>query len=222
MIGLKKHVFTEKRKALAARTLAQKVGYLRTQDFHLFSDRLPTRVFNVHRIIRPKDELFVVQKGVVEIWYTQHDLLVVELKEGAVFGDMSLLGQTMLGCQAIAGPGGVAVGVMNAEFIKELIKANPLRILQELGPRLSFVEGEHYRAVFQTVDSRLAGLLLELAGSESIVKGFTHEELGEQLGSYRETITNALDIMESDKLIEVGRKRIIILNKRALRELSEL
>jgi CRP-like cAMP-binding protein len=222
MIGQKKHVFTEKRKVLAARTLAQKIGYLRTRDFHLFTDKLPTRLFNAHRIIRPKDELFVVLKGVVEIWYAHHDILVTELKEGTVFGDMPLLGQTMLGCQAIAGLGGVAVGIMNVELITEFIKTNPVRILQELGPRLAFVEGEHYRTAFQTVDSRLAGLLLELAGSESIVKGFTHEELGEQVGSYRETVTNILDAMESDKLIEVARKRITLLDKRALRELSEL
>lgn len=185
------------------------------------SGKLPTQVFNAHRIIRPKDEMFIVQKGVVEIWYSHQDMLVTELKEGKVFGNMSLLGQTMLGCQAIAGSETVTVGVMSVDLIREWVKANPLAILEELGPRLAFIEGEHYRTSFQTSDSRVAGLLLELAGPGSKVEGLSHEELGEQLGIYRETVTNVLDAMQSDKIVEVSRKRITILDKRVLRELSE-
>jgi hypothetical protein len=39
---------------------------------------------------------------------------------------------------------------------------------------------------------------------------------------YRETVTNVLDALKSERIIEVGRKRLTILNKRALVELSEL
>jgi CRP-like cAMP-binding protein len=218
-----KHVFTDKRKVLAARTLAQKIGYLRAQDFppSLF-DNLPARIINAHRILRPKDELFIVQNGVVEIWHSYHDMLVTELGPGSLFGEMSLLDQTMLGCQAIAGPEGVTICVVNVERVIECIKVPPFNILQELGRRLVLMEGEHYRATFQTVESRLAGLLLELAGAESSIKGFTHEEFGERIGTYRETVTNALDAMRLDRLIEIGRKRIGILDKRALLELSQL
>jgi CRP-like cAMP-binding protein len=219
----RKHAFADKRKVLAARSLAQKIGYLRARDFpsSLF-DNLPTRIINAHRILRPKDELFIVQNGVVEIWHSYHDLLVTELGPGSLFGEMSLLGQTMLGCQAIAGPRGVTVCIVNVERVTECMKAPPLNILQELGRRLVLMEGEHYRATFQTVESRLAGLLLELAGADSSVKGFTHEELGERIGAYRETVTNALDAMRVDRLIEIGRKRIGVLDKRALQELSQL
>ncbi|HVG18957.1 MAG TPA: helix-turn-helix domain-containing protein [Blastocatellia bacterium] len=42
------------------------------------------------------------------------------------------------------------------------------------------------------------------------------------IGVYRETVTNVLDEMKSERMIEVGRKRVRILNKRALGELSEL
>lgn len=220
----KRFIFTEKRKELAAAMLAQKIGYLKLQDFpsiHTF-DPLPAQSFGPHRIIRPKDELFVITEGKVEIWRTHQDMLVSQLGPGTLFGDMPLLGQTTLGCKAIAGSEGVALGVLNLDLITEWIRADPLAILQELGPRLFLVEAGEYRAAFQTADSKLAALLLELAGNTSIIEGYTHGELSKQIGVYRETVTNILDELKLDRLIEIGRKRITILDKRALRELSEL
>jgi CRP/FNR family transcriptional regulator, cyclic AMP receptor protein len=223
MTGKQKHVFTEKRKVLAAKVLARKVGYLTLQDLPTTSiENLPTQVFNAHKIIRPNNELFVVQEGVVEIWQRHHDLLVAELGPEAIFGDMPLLGQTMLGCKAIAGPGGVTLGVVDIEQANRWIDSNPRQIVEWIGPRLAYVEAEHYRVAFQTVDLRLARLLLELAGAESSITGFTQDELAIQVGTYRETVTNALQDMKSSKLIEIGRKAIILLDKKKLRELGEL
>jgi CRP/FNR family transcriptional regulator len=111
---------------------------------------------------------------------------------------------------------------MNGEDVGRWIAASPRRILEHLGPRLYFVEAEHYRTMFQDVESRLAALLLELAGEGSDVEGFAHEDLGAQLGTYRETVTNALRSLKDGKIIEIGRLKITLLNKRALKELSEL
>jgi len=100
-----RQTFTLKRKQLAASMLAQKIGYLKVQDFTRLSffDFLPTQEFGPHRVLRPNDEMFVVKAGIVEIWHSHHDMLVSELAAGSIFGDMSLLGQTMLGCKAIVG-----------------------------------------------------------------------------------------------------------------------
>jgi CRP-like cAMP-binding protein len=120
------------------------------------------------------------------------------------------------------GSQGASLAVMDANVAKEWVKANPVSILERLGRRLAEVELQHYRSSFQMSDSRVAALLLELAGERSTVQGFTHDELGAKVGVYRETITNVLDAMKFDKLIKVGRKKLIILDKKALRELSEL
>jgi CRP-like cAMP-binding protein len=55
-----------------------------------------------------------------------------------------------------------------------------------------------------------------------MVEGLTHYDLGETVSLFRETLTIVLNAMKSNKLIEIGRKRIAILDKRALEELSEL
>jgi CRP-like cAMP-binding protein len=215
-----KHVLTEKRKVLASRMLAQKIGYLKIDDLPTVD--LPTESFRAHRIIRPKDQLFVIHKGLIEIWYTPHDMFITSLEEGSIFGELALLGQTMLDTQAIAGSGGVTLGVMNLSLIEEWIELNPLTFLREIGPRFAYTQGEHYRQTFQTVDSRLARLLLNLAGEGSSVTGFTQGDFAEQLATYRETVTNSMDSLREDRLVEIGRKKITILNKKALKELSEL
>jgi CRP/FNR family cyclic AMP-dependent transcriptional regulator len=210
-------LLTDKRKRLAAASLAQKIGYLKLE-----LPDISARHFNAHKILRPNNELFVIRKGVVEIWHTQHDMLVTELGENSVFGEMSLLGQTMLGCQAIVGSGGVTVGVMDVDQVTELIGSDELSFLQTIGPRLAHVETDHYRAIFQDAESRAAALILELAGEESFVAGLTHEDIGNQLGMYRETITIVIGRLKKSGIIKLNRMKITILNKKKLRELSEL
>jgi CRP-like cAMP-binding protein len=219
-----KRELTQKMKALAASALAQKIGYLRVKDLPdaRFFETLPTQSFNAHRIIRANDELFLLRQGVVEIWHTQHDFLVKEITPGLLFGEMPLLGQAMLGTKAITGTAGATVAVMDVNKAREWIKAASISIVEKLGYRLADIEAEHYRSRFQLVDSRIAAMLLELAGEGSTVKGLTHEEIGDKIGVYRETVTIILDGMKSDKLIDIGRKSIAILNRRALSELSEL
>lgn len=221
---VRRHERSQGMKALAASALAQKIGYLRVEQLphtHIF-ETLPAQSFSANRLIRGADKLFLLRDGLVEIWHTAHDTLVKELKPGALFGDMPLVGQTMIGTKAITGQPGATVTMIDANTVTEWIKTAPVAIVEMIGHRLASIEAEHYRSRFQLADSRIAALLLGLAGEGSTVLGLTHEELGEKLGVYRETVTIILDAMKMDKLIGIGRKRIAILDKRALRELSEL
>jgi CRP-like cAMP-binding protein len=207
----KRHTLSEKKKILAAKSLAQKIGYLKLEI-----PDLPTRTFSAHRIVRPKDEVFVIQQGVIEIWNTHHDILVTELGEKSSFGELPYLGQTMLGTQAIAGAAGVTLGVIDSE------RARELNLLEDIGPRLAQLQVEHYRVQFQTTDARLAALLLDLAGEGELITGLTQEDLAQQLGAYRETVTNVIQVMKKDKLMQMSRMKITILNKKGLKELSQL
>lgn len=220
----RKHVLTDKTKVLSAKALAQKIGYLRIDDLPgtAIFDSLPRLPFNAGRRIRSRDNLYLVKAGEVIIRHARHDYFVKELTPGLLFGNMPLLGQTLMGTEAIAGSEGATLGVLDTNTAKRWIESNPIPILECLGPRLSRVDAEHYRSQFQLADSRLARLILELSAEGSTVEGLTHEELGERIGTYRETVSVTLSVMELDKLIKVGRKKITILDERALRELSEL
>lgn len=224
MQGARKHLHTDRKKALAASALAQKVGYLRAEDLpgSAIFNTLPTKSFNPHRIIRGKDEMFLVVHGLVEIWHTRYDKLVKTMEQGGLFGEMPLLGQSMLGTKAMTGTPGATVAVMNEASALKWLSAAPTEIMRLVGYRLTKIEAELYSSQFQLADSRIATLLLELAGEDSAIIGISHEEMGERIGVYRETVTNILDAMKMERLIEIGRKRVSILDKRALLELSEL
>jgi CRP-like cAMP-binding protein len=222
--GRRKHLLTERLKALAASSLAQKIGYLRADEFpsSAFFDSLPTKSFSPHRIIRCKDQLYVVKRGLVEVWHTQHDYLVKKLTTGTFFGDMPLLGQTMLVTRAISGSAGATLAVIDVNDARRWLESDSIRVVEILCPKLAYADEQHYRALFQTVDSRIAALLLGIAGEGSTVEGLTQSEIGEALGTYRETVAHVLNAMKLDKLIDLGRMRVKILDKSALRELSEL
>ena len=111
---------------------------------------------------------------------------------------------------------------MNADQTRKWAKQNSLALLEILGSRLIRVEDDHYRSRFHLTYSRLAALLLEMAGAGTSVTGLTHREIGERIGIYRETVTNILSMMKADGLIEIGRENITILDRKALRALSEL
>ena len=182
---------------------------------------LLTKSFNPHRIIRGKDELFLVVHGLVEIWHTRYDKLVKTLEHGRLFGEMPLLGQSMLGTKAMTGAPGATVAVMNEASALKWVEADPTGIMRMIGARLTKIEAELYSSQFQLTDSRIAALLLELAGEDSAIIGISHEEMGERIGVYREPLPTYLR-HEDGETVEIGRKRVSILDKRALRELSEL
>jgi CRP-like cAMP-binding protein len=218
-----KRRLTEQMKGLAASALANKVGYLQVEDFpdqRLFDD-LPAQSYGPHKVIRCKlDELLLVRRGLIEVWQTHHDLLVKRLMIGTLFGEMPLLGQTMVITQAVAGDAGATLAVLDVSRVKELIKANALALAEKLYPRLAAVEAEHYRAIFQTAEARVAARLLELVGDGSTIEGLTQWQLGEQIGIVRETVLMAMAALKAKKLIGVDRRKVILFDKKALAELS--
>src|SRR6185503_16554150 len=149
--GVKKHEPTKRKKILTASALAQKIGYLHIEELpdSKILETLPIKSFSPHRIIRGKDELFLVRRGLVEIWHTRHDTLVKNLGPGALFGDFPLLGQTMIGTRAITGSPGATITIIDVDTAREWIKSAPLWAVEMLGKRLAKVEGEHYRSRFQ-------------------------------------------------------------------------
>jgi CRP-like cAMP-binding protein len=135
---------------------------------------------------------------------------------------MPILGQTMLLTQAIAGGEGATLAILTADRAQELLRSSPVPIAQMIGSRLVQVELQHFRSQFQTTPSRIAAFLLERAGEGAIVERLSQSDIGRALGVYRETATNVLQDMKADNLIKIERKKITLLDKEALQELSEM
>jgi CRP-like cAMP-binding protein len=90
--------------------------------------------------------------------------------------------------------------------------------MEAMANRLQEMESQLEDLAFKGIPSRLAGLLLKLSESshQSQVRGFSHQDMAEMLGTYRETTTQILNEFKNQGWIEIGRKRIEILDREAL------
>lgn len=172
--------------------------------------------------------LFLLKKGRVQLYRLSpagKKLVVATLGPGAIFGEMSLVGQGMHNTFAES-IDECMLCVMSRADVERLMREKPkvaLRIVEAIGQRLTHMERRLEEIAFKSIPARLASLLLRLAHEQGgdQVQGYTHQDLGEMLGTYRETVTQTLNEFKSDGLIEIGRKKIILRDPSRLEELAE-
>ncbi|MCS6845901.1 MAG: Crp/Fnr family transcriptional regulator [Caldilineales bacterium] len=218
-----------------------KLGYL--SDLELFQDLSPKEIEELDRITtissvkkgkvfyRPEETgevLFLLKKGRVHLYRISPEgkkLVIASLGPGTMFGEMPLLGQQMHNTFAEAVED-CQICVMSRKDLERLILSKPqiaLRVLDITGRRLREAEERLETMAFKGIPARLASLLLRLAnesGSNEVV-GFTHQDLAETVGTYRETATQVLNDLKAQGLIEIGRKRITILNPEGLMAVAQ-
>ncbi|MBI3951963.1 MAG: Crp/Fnr family transcriptional regulator [Acidobacteria bacterium] len=183
----------------------------------------PGRLFYVPE--ETGEVLFLLKKGRVQLYRLSPDgrkLTVKILEPMTFFGEMAILGQGMYDTFAEAMED-CLLCVMSRRDVQSLLLSKPtvaLRLCQEMANRLMETERQLEGFVFKGVLPRLAGLLLHLAGEGDEVVGYSHQALAELLGVYRETATHTLDELKSLGLVEISRKRIRLLDRRALADIS--
>lgn len=171
--------------------------------------------------------LFLLKQGRVQLYRMSPSgkkIVVATLGPGAVFGEMSIIGHGMHNTFAEA-LDECMLCVMSRADVDRLIREKPdvaFRFVQALGERVSQLEARLEDIAFKSIPSRLAGLLLRLAVENGgmLVRGYTHQDLAEMLGTYRETTTQTLNEFKTDGLIEIGRKRITILDRESLETIA--
>ncbi len=220
--------------------MEEKIGYLSDIDlFRDLSDRdrveleRMTTITSVTRgrvFYQPEDVsevLFLVRQGRVQLYRISPEgkkLVIATLGPGTLFGEMALLGQQMHNAFAEA-LDDCTILVMSRTDLERLILSKPvlgLRMLEITGKRLSDAEARLEDMAFKGIPARLASLLLRLAAERhsSDILGLTHQDLAETIGTYRETATQVLNDMKAAGLIEIGRKRITILDMERLQLLA--
>ena len=171
--------------------------------------------------------LFLLKEGRVQLYRISPEgkkLVIGTVGPGAVFGEMALIGQGMHNTFAEATEDCILI-VMSREDVERLLITKPrvaLRIFEAMGNRLKETEARLEAIAFKGIPARLASLLLQLAGEREsdTIQGLTHQDLGERIGTYRETTTQTLNSFKSDGLIDIGRKRIRILDREGLERIA--
>ncbi|HEM60733.1 MAG TPA: Crp/Fnr family transcriptional regulator, partial [Chloroflexi bacterium] len=172
------------------------------------------------------EALFIIKEGKIQLYRISSEgrkLVTTTLGPGTVFGEMTLIGQGMYDSYAEATEK-CAVYKMERVDLEKLLLEKPavaLRILDVLGRRLREVEARLEDVAFKTVAGRLASLLLRLTKEHGrIIRGFTHQNLADDIGTHRETATQTLTRFRAEGLVQTGRKRIEILDPEGLWQIA--
>jgi CRP/FNR family transcriptional regulator, cyclic AMP receptor protein len=146
-------------------------------------------------------------------------LVMATLEPGSIFGEGALLGG--------ADPDTFAEALHNCTVwslpkaqVRELAQRHPIlgwSLLQTFGKRLAQVENHLEDVAYKRLPERLAALLLDLAGEKpSIITGTSHQSLADTLGTYRETVSAILRGFKKNGLVDLGYRRIRILDVEGL------
>ena len=214
--------------------------YLRQVE--VFQDLTEAQIYDVERstrmstvgpgrILHQPDEksetLFLLKTGHVQIYRISPDgkrFIISNIEPGMFFGETALLGQAIHDSFAETTKESTLC-VISRRDLQYLIGRFPtvgVRIMQALADRLSEAETQLEDLALKSLTARLATLILRLSsGANGRVTGLTHNDLAERVGTSRETATQALNELKNAGLIAIGRKRIDILNRKALEDVAE-
>jgi len=209
--------------------LTQAFTLLHEED-PVFSKAVHTQHFERGQLVAGAKDLanrmYVLMNGKVNMVCTNNEgrrLVIATLEPGAVFGE-----------GAFENPGGPNVFVEAVDQVSLLeVPAGQARnltmqypilgwgLLQTYGARLFQVENSLENVAYKKLPERLASLLIDLADEETeTIKGVSHQALADHLGTYRETVSAILRDFKRQGLVELGYRRITLVDAETLRDIA--
>lgn len=226
---------TQKRPEVLARSLG---SYLRTVD--IFQDFTEEEIEEIHSIIptrrwqrgtvvfepgEPAEQIFILKEGSITLYSLTPDgdkLITDIVNAGTIFGEMALAGQFMRERFAEVQDDALVCTITQRD-LERLLLARPqigLRLLGVMGRRIRDLEERLEQMAYGSVRQRLVRFLIGQArplNDGRQVKGYSHAEIGEAIGATRQTVTLELRQLEERGLLELGRRRLKLLDVSALR-----
>ncbi len=175
------------------------------------------------------DACYVIRDGEVRVTREHSDgraIALATLGPGELFGELAMLDggtrsasvETLSDVELLALSAADMKGLFerNAEITTKLVVALTKR-LRETNERIS-------RQSFQTVPSRVAGVLSQLVAAESAEPGadavtirMNQADLAQLAGTSRESVSRFLAVLERAGVVQVGRGRVTVLEPPRLR-----
>ena len=181
-----------------------------------------------HVFYRPGETgevMFLLKQGRAQLYRLSADgrkFVFADVPPSSIFGEMACIGQAMYECFAEATADSVICTLTRAD-VQRLIVAYPqfaMRLIETMGRRMVEAERQLEELAFKTVVPRLAAFLRREARG-GILDGLSHQQIGERLGIHRETVTYALNELKAAGIIDIGRRRIRLLDDARLVEVID-
>ncbi len=209
--------------------MTQTLTMLHDED-PMFSRMVQNQHFERGQLVATPDDLakkmFVLMSGKVNMVCTNNEgrrLVIATLEPGAVFGEGALdnPGDPNVFAEAAES---ISVWLVPAGEARNLTMQYPILgwgLLQTYGSRLLQVENSLENVAYKKLPERLAALLIELAEQETqTIKGISHQALADHLGTYRETVSAILRDFKRQELVELGYRRIQLMDVETLEEIA--
>lgn len=210
----------------------QALTALRDED-PAFDKSITTQRFERGVIVATPDALtqrmYVLMSGKVNLICTNNEgrrLVIATLEPGAIFGEGALdsaggAADANVFAEAVDD---VAVWVIPSGEARNMTMQYPILgwgLLQTYGLRLLQVENSLEDVAYKKLPERLAALLVELDEDGSgVIKGVSHQALADRLGTYRETVSAILRDFKRQGIVELGYRRIRIVDGEELKALG--
>ena len=209
--------------------VAQALTALRADD-PAFNKVISVKNSEKGSIVATADDLtskmYVLMSGKVNMVCTNNEgrrLVIATLEPGAIFGEGALdnPGDANVFVEAADR---VALWVIPASQARNMTMQYPILgwgMLQTYGERLLQVENSLEDVAYKKLPERLAMLLLDLGNNENgLIKGVSHQALADHLGTYRETVSAILRDFKRQELVELGYRRITVLDAESLKDIA--
>jgi CRP/FNR family transcriptional regulator, cyclic AMP receptor protein len=214
---------------LGFNTMTQALTALREED-PAFNKLVTIKHMERGEIVATPDDLsqkmYVLMNGRVNMVCTNNEgrrLVIAGLEPGAIFGEGALdnPGDPNIFVEASER---VSVWVIPASEARNMTIQYPILgwgLLQTYGERLLQVENSLEDVAYKKLPERLAMLLLDMADNQAgLIKGVSHQSLADHLGTYRETVSAILRDFKRQELVELGYRRINIMDVETLRDIA--
>ena len=185
-------------------------------------------------IYSPEDEagsIYLLEEGKIKLSKVANDgkeITIAVLQGGDVFGELSMTdGETYDVFAEVLEDARVCI--IAREKFAELVRQKPeiaLMLIRSLSERLRNAESQIEDLVFRSVPARVASLMVKLAEEHGRVSRegitidlrLTHQDIANMVGATRETVTNVLNGLRSDGIIDIEQKRVRILSQERLQD----
>lgn len=175
------------------------------------------------------DACYIVRSGDLRVTREHPDgraIALATLGPGDIFGELAMLDgearsasvESLTDCELLALP---------ASDVRQLLRGSSeitVKLVFALTRRLREANERIARQSFQTVPSRVAGVLSQLIAEEAPLEGrdgvtirMTQADLAQLAGTSRESVSRFLAVLERAGVVHVGRGRVTVLEPRRLR-----
>lgn len=214
------------------------------KSFDLFANLLPEQIRRLESVSRSRtfksrdpiylpsetaDSVFLLVRGLVKVCHITPDgkqSTLALVQRGELFGELALF-DSLQREEYVEAIEPSTVMMIPSDTFSAVMSQNSsvaIGITKLVGIRRKRIERRLRHLLFLSNRDRLVHLLLDLIdqfgiattrGIELRVK-LSHQDLANLIGSTRETVTIVLGQLKQEGLVDVGRRRIVILDKESL------